>query len=333
MSRRVLWPWLLLAWSAWLGQAESAAAPFAIEAGDLLVANYRAGQHTVLRLNPQTGAQHRLGTFAVPTDLALSPSGEFLFVSQWNGAILRLTLRDGSLALVKLQLNPLPSLGPGLTPAGSLLATSAAGNRVVEINLASGAERLVTQGGQLSLPAGIAMLDSTHAVVGSVLNSSVVSVRLSDGVQTVLAQGNNSINQPWGVTVFGTNVYVGAHDSMLLQRISRWNGVDPRPIGRHPLSASAPLLTAIFLSPSAAGLMARSPCRASAPDGTRARRLLGWAARRNHRPRGRSHQRPRGRAAQSRAPPSMPWPIGSSTKASPSALSPPPWIPTGLSKP
>lgn len=105
-------------------------------------------------------------------------------------------------------------------PAGELYLTSEAGNQVVQLDPTSGAARVVSSGGQLSAPTGIALLDATHLVVSSQLSSQVVQISLPSGTQTVISPTPPAFNQPWGIAVSGGSLYVGAHDSRQLQRIT-----------------------------------------------------------------------------------------------------------------
>ncbi len=191
----------------------------AIQAGDIVAANYRAGGGTVVRINPQTGAMRRMGLFNVPTDLALSPDG-FLYVSELGGLIMRINLTNG----VETVVNPNTTLaqiwGLALGPDGNLYVTTSVGNRIVKVNPLTGEEADLVSAGQLSSPRGIDFLDPTHVVVASRANNRVVSVSLLDQSQAVLAQGADGIDLPWGIAVFDGHIYVGALDSRLLLRIS-----------------------------------------------------------------------------------------------------------------
>ena len=213
--------WIVLAMACSPVRPACRAAAYAVETGDILIANYRGGGNTVVRINPATGEQRTLGVFLVPTDLALAPSG-VLYVSEWMGAIKRLNLADGSISTV----NPGPDTtlsqlwGLALGPTGELFVTSGAGNRVMKVDPATGTETLVSAGNELLLPTGIGVLDAGHLAVASLLNNKAVSISLADGTQTVLSQTGASLDQPWGVAVFGAHTYVGAHDSKFLQRIT-----------------------------------------------------------------------------------------------------------------
>ncbi len=192
---------------------------FAINAGDIVAANYRAGGSTVVRVNPQTGAIRRIGLFNFPTDVTLSPDG-YLYVSELGGQIKRINLTNG----VETVVNPATALsqvwGLALGPDGNLFVTTSVGDRVVKVNPVTGAESDLVAAGQLSSPRGIDFLDSNHVVVASRGNNRVVSVSLLDQSQTTLAQGANGIDLPWGISVFNDNIYVGALDSRLLFRIN-----------------------------------------------------------------------------------------------------------------
>jgi sugar lactone lactonase YvrE len=205
-------------WGALLGMLLLLAAPgaraqvYAIKSGDIVAANYRAGASTVVRVDPQTGAIRRVGMFNFPTDVAISPEG-YLYVSELGGLIKRVNLTNG----VETTVNPGTALfqvwGLALGTDGDLFVTTSSSNQIVRINPTNGV-------GQMSVPTGIDFLDPDHVVVASRANNRVVAVSLLDQTQTVLARGADGIDQPWGLAVFNGNIYVGAHDSRLLFRIT-----------------------------------------------------------------------------------------------------------------
>jgi len=262
LRRAILWAAMMSL--PFLGAQDGTAQVYAIKSGDIVVANYRAGGDTVVRMDPQTGSWRRLGQFTTPTDVALSPEG-YLYVSEWGGTITRLNLTNG----VETIVNPGGTLsevwGLALGPAGELFVASAVGSRIVRLDPVTGGENLVTEGGQISSPLGIDLLDAEHVVVASQANNQVVSVSLVDGSQTVLAQGAQGIDLPWGVAVSGTDVYVGAHDSKLLQTWGPMTAnscsgspaaASPRWLpSRRPRSASGRMLMAIRRWESVAGSM------------------------------------------------------------------------------
>lgn len=197
------------------------AADTSVEVGDILAANYLGG--SILKIQPATGAQSSLGDFPFPTDLALASNGD-LYISEMGGAIKRLTITNGTVAV----LNPTGSTiasarGLVLDPGGDLIIT-ASGDRVVRLNPATGTESLIATGINLSLPTGIEFLDESHVVVASWQNSRLVKIRLSDGAQTVIAQGGGALDNPWGLAVSGDSIYSGHYDSKLLNRISASTG-------------------------------------------------------------------------------------------------------------
>ncbi len=202
-----------------LAPPETAAQVYSIKSGDIIAANYRAGGSTVVRINPQTSAVRRVGLFNFPTDVAISPDG-YLYVSELGGLIKRLNLTNG----VESVINPSTTMsqvwGMAVGPDGDLYVTTSSSDRIIRVNSVTGAETLVAQAGQMSIPTGIDFLDADHVVVASRGNNRVVSVSLLDASQTVLAQGANGIDNPWGISVFDGNIYVGAHDSKLLFRIT-----------------------------------------------------------------------------------------------------------------
>lgn len=191
---------------------------YAVKAGDILAANYRAAGGVVVRIDPATGGRRSLGVFDAPTDLAMAPDGH-LYIAERGGAVKRLDLANGTVTLVNTNSTLTQVWGIALGPDGSLYVTSGSptSNRITRINPATGEETEVAHDGQMSPPIGIEFLDADHLVVASLLNSRVLSVSLLDGTQTSLAGGG--IDLPWGIAVHDTDVFVGAHDSKQLQRI------------------------------------------------------------------------------------------------------------------
>ena len=204
-----------------LGAPRTPAQVYAVKAGDILAANYRAAGGTVVSIDPVTKHQQLLGTFSTPTDLVMAPDGN-LYITEWGGTIQRLNLANGVITLVNTNSSLAQVWGITLGAGGDLFVTSgsSSSNRIVRINPVSGAETEVAQGGQMSPPLGIEFLDSDHVVVASMLNSRVLSVSLLDGAQTSLGGGGGGLDLPWGIAVYDTNIYVGAHDSKLLQRLT-----------------------------------------------------------------------------------------------------------------
>ena len=219
--RRSGWFWIQLLVCGLVGWclAQPAQAARAVEAGDLIVANYSGNGGVVARVNPVTGQAWSLGSFVLPTAAVVSNDGK-LYVAEWMGSVRCLNLVDGSVRTLSSSL-PLSELwGITMGPAGELYLTSGAGNQVVQLDPTSGAARVVSSGGQLSAPTGIALLDATHLVVSSQLSSQVVQISLPSGTQTVISPTPPAFNQPWGIAVSGGSLYVGAHDSRQLQRIT-----------------------------------------------------------------------------------------------------------------
>ena len=190
-----------------------------IEAGDLVIANYSGAGGTVARVNPTTGAAYKLGTFVLPTGVAVGAGG-VVYVTDWMGTVNRLDLKSGTTTLLSSSV-PLSQLwGIALASSGDLYLTSGANNRIIRLNPATGMASVVSSGLDLQSPIGIAALDANNLVVASQLNSRVINVRMADGLQTALVTSANTINQPWGIAVSGNDIYVGAHDSRQMQRIS-----------------------------------------------------------------------------------------------------------------
>jgi streptogramin lyase len=189
---------------------------FVLEVGDVLVANYVG--NSVLRLDPQTGAQQVLDLFELPTDLVLAPDG-LLYLSEWGGLVKRLNLTNGLVTVV----NPGTALtevwGIALGTDGRLFVTCSADDAVVAIDPLTGSEEVVSRGNLLQAPAGIDFLDAGQLVVSSSLNNRLVAVALTDGTQTLIAE-DEGLGFPWGVAVSGATVYAAAYDSQLIQRVS-----------------------------------------------------------------------------------------------------------------
>jgi len=213
---------ITLAWCLLAASGVRAAGLF-VDVGDILTANYFGNK--VVRVNPVTGAQETIAGFVAPTDLALAPTGD-LYVGELGGAIKRYTITNGALAVV----NPASSLtsvrGLTLAPSGDLYVTgrSNAVDLVMRVNSVTGAEAIITQGGNLSLPTGIEILDADHLVVACFSSSTIVKVRIADGFQTVIASGGAFLDRPWGLGVSGDWIYAAHYDSKHINRISASTG-------------------------------------------------------------------------------------------------------------
>lgn len=200
----------------------SGRAQWPVQVGDILVANY--GGNSVVKIDPNTLVQTRLATFATPTDLTLSPTGE-LFVTEWGGKIKRLDLKTGTLTVI----NPTRSIpqawGIVLSAAGDLYVTSRSSNAVYRVSIATGDPTLVTRSNLIQGPIGLDLLDEGHLVVASYLNDELVSVDVADGTQTSL-DGGQGVNEPWAVATRGADVFVTGYDSKLIQRLTDGNLVE-----------------------------------------------------------------------------------------------------------
>jgi len=212
----------MVALCVWAPRRATAAGSF-VEVGDILTANYYANR--VRKVNPQTGIQQNLGSFTTPMDLALSPAGD-LYVGELGGAIKRLTITNAAIAVV----NPTSSLtsvrGLTLSSSGDLYVTGRSNtvDVVMRVNPATGAETVIAQGGNLSFPTGIELLNPEYLIVASFFNSSIVKVRIADGTQTVIASGGAWLDQPWGLAVSGDIVYAGHYDGKQINRFSAATG-------------------------------------------------------------------------------------------------------------
>ncbi len=207
--------------ATWMGAATPGAIAqvYAARVGDIFAANYRGAGNVVVRVDPTSGFQRKIAEFAFPTAVAISPEGS-LYVTEWDGAIKNLNLRNGQTTVINPNRTVSQIWGIALAPGGDLFVSDGALNRIVRIDPNRGSETVVVEGGNLSLLVGVASLDLDRLVVASKLNSQVVSILLADATQTVLAGGAQGIDQPWGIAVHGDRIYVGAHDSKVLQYLS-----------------------------------------------------------------------------------------------------------------
>lgn len=91
------WFWIQLLVCGLVGWclAQPAQAARAVEAGDLIVANYSGNGGVVARVNPVTGQAWSLGSFVLPTAAVVSNDGK-LYVAEWMGSVRCLNLVDGS---------------------------------------------------------------------------------------------------------------------------------------------------------------------------------------------------------------------------------------------
>ncbi|HYG36700.1 MAG TPA: hypothetical protein VEC99_18035 [Clostridia bacterium] len=204
-----------LVWSCVMASFNMGGAGFSVEVGDILCANY--GGNSVLKIQPQTGAQEVLGTFTRPTDLVLTESGD-LYVSELGGTISRLTLSNGVITVINPNTTLTVARGLALGPSGDLFVTGS-GDRVLKINPVTGQETLVAEGDSLTSPIGIDFVDTNTLAVASMLNSPVVLVNLSDMSQTV-APGAEGIDYPWGIAVREGDIYFTRTDQKALQKLS-----------------------------------------------------------------------------------------------------------------
>ncbi|MGC8990756.1 MAG: hypothetical protein ACP5MD_11575, partial [Verrucomicrobiia bacterium] len=195
-----------------------------VEVGDIITANYLGNK--VVKFNPITGSQQTLGTFTAPMDIAMSTGGD-LYVGELGGAIKRLSIAEDTIAI----LNPASALtsvhGLAIGPNGNLYATGRSGSLdvVMQIDPVGGTEAILTQSDKLSLPTGIEFLDDNSLVVASFLNNAIVKIDLITGKQSVIAQGGVWIDHPWGLAVFGNQVYSGHYDSKQINSVTPDTGI------------------------------------------------------------------------------------------------------------
>ena len=210
--------WLGCAVCAILAAPQCIAQPHFFRVGDIVIANYDKG--SIVKIDAATGVPERLGGgFTVPTDVVLDPNGS-LYVSEWQGAIKRFDLGDGSVATV-LPSGSGPSQIWGIAqgPSGELFVTSRGDHAVYRVNPTTGTAAMMTQGNLLYTPVGIDFLNQGHLVVACLLTNRLVSISLVDNSQSVLTEGGG-LDQPWGVAVQGDEIYVGGYDSKELQHVS-----------------------------------------------------------------------------------------------------------------
>lgn len=209
---------LSLILGGWMMSPGAFAQGYPAKAGDILIANYNAG--SVVKIDAVTGAQQQLGgTFEVPTDLVMDANGS-LYITEWQGRIKRLDLASGTLTTI-MDLGSGPSQVWGITQGlnGDLFVTSRANHAVYRVDPSTGAPTLLAQGNFLDTPVGIDMLDSDHLVVACLMVNRLVLVSITDQSQSVILEGGG-LDQPWGVAVSGTDIYVGSYDMKHVQRVS-----------------------------------------------------------------------------------------------------------------
>ena len=189
---------------------------YRLNPGDIVVADYFA--NSVVKIDPATSVSQMLGGFPSPTDVALSTNGE-IFVSEQGGKIERLDLLTGGISVV----NPGSSLANvralTISAEGDLYVAVAGNSSIVRITPATGMTTPVTQGGFISGPYGIAMLDANHLAVSSFVNNSVVVVALTNNTQYLVAQANG-ISQPWGVAAPGGVINLSSYGARALQALA-----------------------------------------------------------------------------------------------------------------
>ncbi|MHC1769305.1 MAG: cohesin domain-containing protein [Verrucomicrobiia bacterium] len=186
-----------------------------INEGDIIAANYTG--NSVLRIDPVSGNQVNLGTFASPTDVVVG-DGATIYVAEWAGAVRRIDLKTGLVDTV----NPSGGISQlwGITqaPGGDLYVTSRANNGIYRMVPSTGETTLLTELAAGSTLIGIDVLDSSHLVVSSWVTSELISVALTDGAQSAITA--NAVDHPWGVAVRGSDLFVAAYDQKVLQRVS-----------------------------------------------------------------------------------------------------------------
>jgi hypothetical protein len=201
------------------GVAFAQSGGFTVKVGDILVANYEG--FSVSKIDPGTGVQESLGTFILPTDLVLDPSGN-LYISELEGTIQRLDLATGSVTpVLEVGAGPESVYGIALGPQGELYVTSGANDAVYRVDPATGGVTLLSAQTNLVGVVGIDLLDPGHVVVScsTVDASRLVSVALADGAQSVIASGGQ-LDQPWGVAVQGGSIFTTAYDSKRILQVS-----------------------------------------------------------------------------------------------------------------
>ena len=193
---------------------------FSVDVGDILVANYEG--FSVARIDPRTGNQEELGTFILPTDLALASDG-MLYVAELEGGIWRLDIAAGLFTpILEPGAGPASIFGIALGPQGELYVTSGADDVVYRVDPATGNASPLAAGGSLVGVVGIDRLDEEHLVVScsSASTSRLVSIALADGAQTVIASGGE-LDQPWGVAVHDTTIFTTAYDSRRVLQVAQ----------------------------------------------------------------------------------------------------------------
>lgn len=212
---------------------------FSIKPGDILVAEDGSG--SVVKIDPDTGAQTSFGKFSGAHDIELSPDG-FLYVLEHARIVTKLNVLTGerstltSLGLLGTDAQDTFVTGLTLGPSGDVFVTVYASpyTGVVRVNHLTGQQTLLASGGMINGPIGIALAPNGKLVVGDVSNNSIIEVDTIDGSQRRIASGLPA-GSPWYLAVASDGAIYAGKDypssGNLIQKI------DPRS-GSHTVFAS-----------------------------------------------------------------------------------------------
>ena len=185
--------------------------------GDIVVANNFGD--SVIRIDPLTGAQQRMGTFTTPTDLAFSHDGGLMYVCESTGRIQRFNLADGVTTVVNDGVGIVDPWGIVVGPFGALYVIDPWSSSVLKVDATTGRTTVLSSGGFISGPYGIDFLDADHLVISSAYNNRLVSVAIADGSQAMVMEGNG-LDLPWGIAVSGADIYVAGNGTQVIQKLS-----------------------------------------------------------------------------------------------------------------
>lgn len=202
----------------------SEAAPFTVRPGDILVGNDGTG--TVIKVDPATGAQTKLGDFTGVHDLTLA-SPTVLYVLEHAQTISRLDLQAGGKTVVSteglLGLKSLDTFTAGLTfgPDGFLYASvyAAPYTAILRIDPATGAQAKFASEGFMGGPIGVGFEPGGRLIVADIGSGRMLAMTTPAGTQAMLAE-NLGPGSPWGIAVDAQGgVYFGSAADSALNKI------------------------------------------------------------------------------------------------------------------
>jgi DNA-binding beta-propeller fold protein YncE len=190
--------------------------PFGIaveRSGMILVANAQS----LVRVNPETGAQTALSTgnlFRVPLAVAVSEIGD-IYVVDALGPVVRVDAATGAQTLIST--GGFLHRPQGIAVKGKhVYVTDVADmnfgvGRIIRIDIRSGQQTILSEGGNLVGPVGITVEPKGSLIVGDpytanpesadVFDGGIIRIDENSGAQTLIARGNDIFVNPRGVAV------------------------------------------------------------------------------------------------------------------------------------